>query len=222
MSAIATAAPSRLERRKARTRAALIKAAQSFIAAGRLNAPILEITQAADVGMGSFYNHFETKQDLFTAAVEDVLDQHGALLDRLTEGIDDPAVVFAQSFRLTGRLHRREPELSKVLLQNGLQLISAETGLGPRARRDIEVAAREGRFKVTDVDLALSIAAGSALALGQLLHEQPERDDAASADSVTEALLRSFGLTPREARRICSLPLPDSWAGPAAEQTAVS
>jgi AcrR family transcriptional regulator len=211
VSAITTVAPSRLERRKARTRAALIKAAQSFIAAGRPNVPVLEITQAADVGMGSFYNHFETKEELFAAAVEDVLDQHGALLDRLTEGIDDPAVVFAQSFRLTGRLHRREPELSKVLLQHGLQLISAETGLGPRARRDIEAATRVGRFKVADVDLALSIAAGSALALGQLLHEQPARDDAESADSVTEALLRTFGLTPREARRICSLPLPDSW-----------
>ena len=136
MSAVGIVAPSRLERRKARTRAALIKAAQSFIAAGRVNVPVLEITQAADVGMGSFYNHFETKEELFAAAVEDALDQHGALLDRLTEGIDDPAVVFAQSFRLTGRLHRREPELSKVLLRHGLGLISATTGLGPRARRD--------------------------------------------------------------------------------------
>ncbi len=209
MSAVGAVAPSRLERRKARTRAALIKAAQSFIAAGRVSAPILEITQAADVGMGSFYNHFETKEELFAAAVEDALDQHGALLDQLTEGIDDPAVVFAQSFRLTGRLHRREPELSNVLLQHGLQLISADAGLGPRARRDIAAALRAGRFKVEDVDLALVIAAGSALALGQLLHEQPERDDDDATDRVTEAVLRTLGLTPRDARRICSLPLPE-------------
>jgi AcrR family transcriptional regulator len=209
MTQIAAAEQSRLARRKARTRAALVKAAQSFIASGRTNAPILEITQAADVGMGSFYNHFATKEELFAAAVEDVLDQHGALLDRLTEGIDDPAIVFAQSFRLTGRLHRREPELSRVLLRHGLELINADTGLGPRARRDIEAAARAGRFKVDDVDLAMSIAAGSALTLGQLLHEQPERDDAEATDRVTEALLRTFGLTPREARRICALPLPE-------------
>ena len=37
----------RLERRKQRTRSALIAAAQTFIAAGKLNAPVLEITQAA-------------------------------------------------------------------------------------------------------------------------------------------------------------------------------
>jgi AcrR family transcriptional regulator len=214
MSTVGAVAPSRLERRKARTRGALIEAAQSFIAAGRVSAPILEITQAADVGMGSFYNHFETREELFAAAVQDALDQLGALLDRLTEGIDDPAVVFAQSFRLTGRFHRREPELSKVLLQHGLQLISADAGLGPRARRDIKAAAEAGRFKVEDVDLALAVAAGSALALGQLLHEQPERSDADATDRVTEAVLRTLGLTPREARRICSLPLPDPLADP--------
>ena len=38
--------PNRLERQKQRTRAALLRAAQEFIAAGKLNAPILEITQA--------------------------------------------------------------------------------------------------------------------------------------------------------------------------------
>ena len=67
-----------------RTRAALIGAAQSFMAAGKLNVPVLEITQAADVGMGSFYNHFDSKEQLFQAAINEVLDAHGALLDRLT------------------------------------------------------------------------------------------------------------------------------------------
>src|SRR4029453_9564393 len=105
----------RLERRKARTRASLVRAAQGFIAAGRTNVPIQEITQAADVGMGSFYNHFETKEELFDAAVEDALDAFGAVMDRLTAGIDYPAQVFAQSFRLTGRLHRPRPHPIQVV-----------------------------------------------------------------------------------------------------------
>ena len=64
----------RLERRKHRTRMALVRAAQVLIAEGRLNVPVLEITKAADVGMGSFYNHFDSKEQLFDAAVGDVLD----------------------------------------------------------------------------------------------------------------------------------------------------
>src|SRR5947209_4100851 len=134
--------PNRLERRKQRTRAALIKAAQRLIAEGRVNVPVLEITQAADVGMGSFYNHFDSKDQLFQAAVNEVLDDLGALLDRLTADDEDPAETFARSFRLVGRLFRRRPEMTRVLLNSGLTMISAERGLAPRALRDIRVAAR--------------------------------------------------------------------------------
>ncbi|MGV9665991.1 TetR/AcrR family transcriptional regulator [Nocardia niigatensis] len=208
MSARNGSEPNRLERRKARTRAALVSAAQSFLADGKLNAPILEITQAADVGMGSFYNHFQSREELFHAAIEEALDRHGALLDQLCEDIDDPAQVFAQSFRLTGRLHRLNPTLSKVLLNDGLSLISSEKGLAPRARRDVDAAVRAGRFQVHDPELAMTIVAGSALCLGQLLHEHPERDDAAASDQITEDLLRMFGLPPEEAHEISRRPLP--------------
>ena len=209
MSNAATQQVNRLDRRKARTRAALIRAAQKLIAEGRTNVPILEITQAADVGMGSFYNHFETKEQLFEAAVEAVMDGYGQLLDDLTADIEDPAEVFACSFRLTGRLNRREPELSRVLLKNVLRLLSADSGLAPRARRDIAAAVEAGRFDVEDLDVAVTMTAGALLALGQLLHDQPERDVETTTDQVTEDLLRMLGVPRRQALRICSLPLPD-------------
>ena len=199
----------RLDRRKARTRAALIRAAQTLIAQGRTNVPILEITQAADVGMGSFYNHFESKELLYEAAYEAVLDAYGQQLDHVTAGIEDPAEVFASSFRLTGRLHRREPELSRVLLNNIPRLLSADDGLAPRARRDITAAVDAGRFDVADVDIAVTIAAGALLALGQLLHDQPDRDVERTTDQVTEDLLHMFGLPRRQAHRICTRPLPE-------------
>jgi AcrR family transcriptional regulator len=198
----------RLERRKQRTRGALIQAAQELIAAGKLNVPVLEITQAADVGMGSFYNHFESKDELFEAAVADVLDNHGALLDQLTEAIEDPAEAFACSFRLTGRLFRRRPQESRILLVGGLNLGELGRGLGPRALRDITAAAAAGRFTVDDPKLAVAVAGGALLGLGKLLQEEPERDDAAAADRVTEDMLRLFGLPADEAREICHRPLP--------------
>ena len=209
MSNASTQQVNRLDRRKARTRAALIRAAQTLIAEGRTNVPILEITQAADVGMGSFYNHFETKEQLFEAAVEAVMDGYGQLLDNLTADIEDPAEIFACSFRLTGRLNRREPELSRVLLNNVLRLLSADSGLAPRVRRDIAAAGEAGRFDVEDLDVAVTMTAGALLALGQLLHDQPERDVEKTTDRVTEDLLRMLGVPRRQAQRICSLPLPD-------------
>ncbi|MGV9611503.1 TetR/AcrR family transcriptional regulator [Nocardia xishanensis] len=220
MSAQNGSEPNRLERRKARTRGALVSAAQSLLAEGKLNVPILEITQAADVGMGSFYNHFNSREELYQAAVEEALDRHGALLDVLCEGVDDPAQVFAQSFRLTGRLHRRNPTLSKVLLNDGLNLAGSSRGLAPRARRDIDAAVRAGRFQVNDPELAMTIVAGAALCLGQLLHDRPERDDAEAADQVTEDLLRMFGLPGDEAREICARPLPSLDAPPRGDSAA--
>ncbi|OBK48925.1 TetR/AcrR family transcriptional regulator [Mycobacterium sp. 1081908.1] len=204
-----TEPPSRLERRKQRTRAALIGAAQRLIAEGKINVPVLEITQAADVGMGSFYNHFDSKEQLFEAAVADVLDAHGAMLDRLTESIEDPAEIFATSFRLIGRLFRRRPQESEILLANGLALLSSDRGLAPRALRDIKAGIDAGRFSVDDPELALFMAGGALLGLGKLLRDNPDRDDARAADSVTESVLRLFGLSAEEARAVCQRPLPE-------------
>ena len=199
----------RLERRKQRTRAALIRAAQAFIAAGKLSVPVLEITQAADVGMGSFYNHFDSKEALFDAAVDEVLDAHGALVDHLTSAIDDAAEVFACSFRLTGRLFRRRPQESRIVLANGMTMLSSERGLAPRALRDIEAATRAGRFQVDDPELALAVAGGALLGLGHLLLNQPERDDSQAADGLTENMLHLFGMPADEAHEICRRPVPD-------------
>src|SRR5947207_6027304 len=92
---------SRLDRRKARTRQALIDAAVRLIAEGRgERASIQEITEAADIGFGSFYNHFESKEVLFRTASEEVLERWGQMIDGACAGLDDPAEVFATSLRI--------------------------------------------------------------------------------------------------------------------------
>jgi AcrR family transcriptional regulator len=68
--------PNRLDRRKARTRQALIDAAVRLIAEGRgERASIAEITEEADIGFGSFYNHFDSKEQLFGSASGELLEQ---------------------------------------------------------------------------------------------------------------------------------------------------
>lgn len=206
---VAEAPVNRLERRKQRTRSALIRAAQGLIAAGRPNVPILEITRAADVGMGSFYNHFSTKEELFEAAIVDVLDRHGEILDGLTAQLADPAEIFASSFRMTGRFFRRRPQETAILLANWQAALASERGLAPRALRDIKAAAAGGRFTVEDPERALAVAGGLLMGLGVLLAGDPDRDGDATADAMAEDLLRLFGMSARDARRICTRPLAD-------------
>jgi len=197
----------RLDRRKARTRAALIEAAQALLAEGRTNAPVSVITEAADLGIGSFYNHFDTKEQLFEAAVTDALERHADHVEELTRGLDDPAEVFAQSYRFAGRIHRQQPMLSKVLLGDGLRTLNAADGLGPRARRDIRAAVAAGRFRVSDLDVAMITVMGTALCLGQMIHDRPELDDAALTDQVTADVLRMLGMSAHEAAALAFSPL---------------
>lgn len=200
---------SRFERRKLRTRQSLVRAAQGFIAQGKTTVPILEITQAADVGMGSFYNHFSTKEELFEAALTDVLDNLGALLDGLTGEISDPAEAFAANYRLSGRLFRYRPREAALLLTRGGSLILSDRGLSPRALRDISAGIEHGRFTVADPEVGLAIAGGVFVGLATLLRERPERDVEVTVDSVTESLLRTLGMTAKQARTLCARPLPD-------------
>lgn len=208
-------AANRLERRKARTRSALIAAAQRFIAEGKLNVPILELTQAADVGMGSFYNHFDSKEELFVAAVDSALEALGDYLDSLISDLADPAEIFAQSFRIVGRLFRLQPDLSLVLINSGASLIESEHGLAPRAARDIAAATRAGRFVIEDTDLAMALVTGSLLGLGRLLITQPERDCSATVDEMTVGILVALGLSRGDAEELCSRSVPTDAAAAA-------
>ncbi|MFC7956364.1 TetR/AcrR family transcriptional regulator [Rhodococcoides kroppenstedtii] len=204
-------AADRLERRKARTRAALVRAAQTFLADGRLTAPVLEITQVADVGMGSFYNHFASKEELFEAAVDDALEALGAYLDTLTVGMTDPVEKFTQSFRLTGRLFRAEPNLSRVFVNSAVaQAITTERGLAPRSLRDIEEAVRSGRFDVEDTELALALVAGTLTALGRVLLDRPDRNAEEAVDHTAARVLRALGVSVDEATQLVARPLPDT------------
>ncbi|MBC7301405.1 MAG: hypothetical protein H5T78_10665 [Nocardia sp.] len=69
--------------------------------------------------MGSFYNHLDSKEALFLAAVESALESLGDYLDSLTIAFADPAETFATSFRIVGRLFRLQPDLSRVLINFG-------------------------------------------------------------------------------------------------------
>src|SRR6185437_12841485 len=132
-----TATANRLDRRKARTRAALINAGRQLLARGGAEASIQEITDLADVGFGSFYNHFATKAELFEAAVAETLEEHGAMLDEITASLEDPAEVFAASVRLTVRLHKTHPQIARIMTNAGPAYLNAASGLAPRALRDL-------------------------------------------------------------------------------------
>ena len=209
--ASAASAPkvTRLDRRKARTRQALIDAAVRLIADGRGDrASIQEITDEADIGFGSFYNHFDSKEQLFQTASTAVLERWGQMIDRASAGLTDPAELFAVGLRITGRLGWTHPEIARFLTGAGLDVLDFPHGLGPRALRDIQAGQAMSRFTVPDPEIALSAAAGGLLGLLRMGQRHPERITEASVDQLAEALLRLLGVPAGQAARLAALPLP--------------
>jgi AcrR family transcriptional regulator len=205
-----TAAVNRLDRRKARTRAALVAAARELLASrDPAEVSIQEITDTADVGFGSFYNHFESKADLFDAALGEVLEEHGALFDALTADMDDSAEVYASSVRMTVRMVNSHPQLAKIIQRTGLRYLTAPEGLAPRALRDLKRARDAGRFQIGDPAVNLAASGGAVLGVLALTttNPKPKAVDAA-ADELAANLLRMFGLPDDEAREIAHRPLP--------------
>ncbi|MGW7526223.1 TetR/AcrR family transcriptional regulator [Streptomyces sp. NPDC054783] len=201
-------APNRLDRRKARTRAALVAAAQSLLAEqGRADVSIQEITEAADVGFGSFYNHFTSKDELFDAAVALTLEEHGALLDSVVGDLTDPAEVFSASVRLTGRLRRTHPQMARILARTGVPYLTSDSGLAPQAMRDLQAAADSGRLDIDDPHSAVAMAGGALLGVLHLLETCPDLDTERVTDQLAARLLRMFGLTRTEAQEIATRPL---------------
>lgn len=203
-----TPPPNRFERRRIQSRQALVAAARQILAeTGKTAASIQEIAERADVGFGTFYNHFATKAELFDAAVTDALEEYGQLLDKVTAGIDDTAETFSASVRLTLVLASTHPEIAQIVRLRGMSQIHAESGLAPRALRDLDVGKRSGRFAIDDPVIALSAVGGAIIGLLQL--STGAALDAKAGEQMAELILRMLGLPLDEAREIATRPLPE-------------
>src|SRR5580765_948361 len=90
-SAAAAVPGNRFQRRRERTRQDLLAAAERVLAdKGLHETKITDIAAAADLGVGTFYLHFPTKEALFDAVVEDTMRRFKATIDEARESVDDP------------------------------------------------------------------------------------------------------------------------------------
>ncbi|MET9451555.1 TetR/AcrR family transcriptional regulator [Streptomyces cinerochromogenes] len=207
-----TSAPpkNRFERRRAETRQALVRAARQILAeTGDTSASIQAIAERADVGFGSFYNHFESKTELFDAAVADALEEFGQVIDERVAAIDDPAELVAAGFRLTARMADSHPELLRILRDSGLAHIHSDSGLSPRALRDLEAGIASGRFTCGSATIALSAVGGTLMSLVALRLARPDLDGDEAASDLAEMVLRMLGVPPDDAHEVTRRPLPD-------------
>ncbi len=198
---------SRRERRRNDTRDRLLKAALEVMARkGPEATTVQEITDAADVGFGSFYNHFRSKDEIHAAVMEGLLDHFGDAVDRRIAALSDPAEMVAAALRLTFRQLSMEPSWADFLLHQPMSVDLLERGLGRRFSRDLKRGAEDGRFPAIDGDAAILATGGAAIGLLAALRAGQLGD--AAPEQVALIMLRLLGLSPADAADIVGRPLP--------------
>jgi AcrR family transcriptional regulator len=185
----------------------LVEAAQTLFAQQGVDATrINEITEAADVGFGSFYNHFESKEAIVTAVVESAAVAAGAAIDAVTADLDDPAEVVAVAHRALISLASQQPEFGWLFVRLEISHDLATTVLGPYARRDLERGVAAGRFVVESEPTALLVISGALLAVVRAVLRGEAPDGVAEHHAA--AVLRVFGVPAAEAGRVAQRPMP--------------
>ena len=199
---------SRGERRRQETRAKLIRAAHELMAEKGIGATtIQEITDTADVGFGSFYNHFESKQAIVHAIIDETIESYGDALDHIADAVEDPAEIVAASVRYVVVRGCEDPTWGWFLIRAALLAQALRTGLGRRLMRDIRRGVEAGRFRVGDVTHATIAISGVTLSvLASRLHGELAAD---APETAAATALKLVGLPARQAQAIASRPLPE-------------
>ncbi len=200
-------APDRHARRRERTHTQLIEAAKALFARqGVDNTRINDITEQADVGFGSFYNHFDSKEAIVQAVLEDTINAQGAAVQAVTANLEDPAETVAVAHRYFVELARTDPAWAWLLIRMDVSHNVTLAALGPFAQQDIDRGVKTGRFNVPNTRVALFAAGGALLGVMRAVldGQAPKNADRHHA----ELVLRLLGLTPEDAAQVARRTMP--------------
>lgn len=150
-----------IDRRRVRTRAALLQAGQSLFAARSVDAVTVDdIVGTAEVAKGSFYNHFTDKDDLAREIAAAIRSEVEALVDATNRDIADPAVRMARAFAVYVRYAHEQPERARAMLRLLAGATLPDMPLNAGVRFDLEAGLAAGRFRGLPLQSALLLVMG--------------------------------------------------------------
>jgi AcrR family transcriptional regulator len=198
---LASTTPTRTERQRLRTRRQLLDAGRTLIAAkGVAGLRIQEITEQADIALGSFYNYFGSKEELLEAVItESLSDLASAVISDVDEDTDPAEVVALANLRVI-RLAYDEPDFARLIVNIGHSEALFGDAVHPHARIAVERGIESGRFVVADIEVLLTAVIGGAFALiREILNG---RHDEHAHEAFARHVLAALGVPPGEANAI--------------------
>jgi AcrR family transcriptional regulator len=204
--------PGRQQRKKLETRARLMVSAYELMSrSGVDGTSIAEITEHADLGFGTFYNYFKTKDEIAIDVLDAVIDDLGRRNDLATEHLKgrDPGAVQAISIRTVAREMRTNPLWRWWFERPDLLADRLQVGFYKYGVRDLNNGIRKGHYALDEkkVDATWRLQMWMLVAG---LKELFRSDDAAEGEVIlVETIMRAMGLPADLAEEVTHVPVPE-------------
>ncbi len=168
---------------------------------------IAGIIEEAGVGVGSFYNHFSSKEDLaaeiFALRVEDL----GADLEWVALNSPNMAAATCYAFRRLIDQVENDPVWAAFVLQLEPKLQLLDKVLRPHARKALSFGMANGSLEIGDLEVAITSIHAVMFAVARALLER--KIDGSQAHAASRLALRMFGLESVEAHRLSKMTMPE-------------
>jgi AcrR family transcriptional regulator len=203
----ATKPTGRVARRREKTLEALVSAGQAVMAEKGIDAATMaEIAERADIGAGTVYSFFKSKDELAIAVLERLMTALALRIETVTNTFSDPAQVYAFGIRTVIDTSTQDLRWRQLLYRSEVIAGAMFRQMGPFAIRDLRNATAAGRFCVDDPDLTWKMATSAivGVALAVTTGSLPPT----VIDETVVRLLCMAGLTRDQARELASRPRP--------------
>jgi AcrR family transcriptional regulator len=200
----------RVQERQHLTRVRLREAAYTRMSVNGVDATtIAELAEDANIGFGTFYNYYPSKEALALEVLDCVIHNLGEKNDLITRqlGESDPVRIVTNSVRFVIREMRANSMWRFWLARLDLLVDRMRIGFGPFGLRDIASAVAAGRYKLIDdnAEIAWSQLVWMMTGAGRDIVEGHVHTD---ERPYAEAIMRINGVSHDDARAATSTELP--------------
>lgn len=197
----------RVDARRRKTREALLTAGQQlFSQESSDGVSVDDIVQRAKVAKGTFYNHFEDKDDLAREIYSKLRSDIETRIDRTNQGVEDPARRSCRALCTYARLAVENPAQARLIARLITKDMSPHSETNQGVAADSTKALSSGRYNVPSVDAAVVLKIGLAHAvIMRLVVDGADRFDGVTvAQQICTLKLRALGVPPIEAEMIAA------------------
>lgn len=205
--ALARTPSPRVAQKQARARNSIIEAADELTKTRSVDdVSIKDITEAADVGQGTFYIHFKSKNDVLIPIMQADAARLDEAMQSALKDTDDPAVILATSGRIMGRYVTSDERWRWVLRNSSVPVEEMQRAFGQFRDRDYKKGHASGEFIALDPSVTASFTFGGFINVLVANLDSEEREQI--IDQAILLVLRALGVDSEKAARVASQALP--------------